>query len=418
MKTSYHMIWTAALLLGAGCQSRTSKQQEAAAADTLRTTSDTLPKPYATKSVTKRSDVIGWPAGKMPVALAGFSVSKFAEGLKNPRWIYVAPNGDIFVSEAATEGKSQNDVLVFRDQDGDGKPEIKKVFLSNLNKPFGMLIMNGHFYVGNTDGILMYPYETGQLEMKTPGKMILSLPAGGYNNHWTRNLMASKDGKKILVTVGSGSNVGENGIDNEKRRANILEINPDGSGEKVYASGLRNPQGMGYAPGTEVLWTSVNERDELGDNLVPDYLTSLKRGGFYGWPYSYWGQHVDTRVKEQKPELIKTALVPDVNLGSHTASLGLAFDEQGIMGDSKGGAFIGQHGSWNRSVLVGYQVAYVPFKNGKPAGKVKGFLTGFIADSAAAKVYGRPVGVAFDHKGHLLVADDAGNTIWCVMPKK
>jgi glucose/arabinose dehydrogenase len=243
----------------------------------------------------------------------------------------------------------------------------------------------------------------------------LELPAGGYNNHWTRNLIAGKDGSKIYVSVGSGSNVAEHGLENEVRRANILEINPDGSGEKIYAGGLRNPVGMAWAPGTNTLWTAVNERDELGDELVPDYITGVKPGDFYGWPFSYFGQHEDPRMKDkQRPDLVKSSIVPDVPLGSHTASLGLAFDEKGAFPPKyKGGAFVGQHGSWNHSKLVGYKVVFVPFSNGRPSGPPEEFLTGFITGKEN-KVYGRPAGVAFTPNGSLLVADDASNTIWRV----
>jgi glucose/arabinose dehydrogenase len=393
-----------------------------------------LPAPFASRSSTKLSNVIGWPDGKTPIAPAGFTVTKFAGDLDNPRWIYVAPNGDIFVSEASTEknlkkqiksvvtGKSKagntngsaDRITLLRDADHDGTPELKTVFLEDLNQPFGMTIIGNTFYVANTDGVLAYPYQPGQTKMTAQGKQILPLPAGGYNNHWTRNLFASKDGKKIFVTVGSGSNVGENGMEHEVKRAAILEINPDGSGERIYAGGLRNPQGMGYAPGTNTLWVAVNERDQLGDDLVPDYITSVKDGGFYGWPYSYFGQHEDPRMKDQqRPELVKSAIVPDVALSAHAAALGLAFDAQNIFpGKFKGGAFIGEHGSWNRSSFVGYKVGFVPFSNGKPSGKEEGFLTGFLTGHET-DAYGRPVGVAFTSDA-MLVADDAGNTIWRV----
>lgn len=430
------------LVLSLGCRSR-QQVPDPSKADTLKAANGQqvdLPAPYASKSTARYCDVIGWPAGKTPVAPQGFAVSRFADGLDNPRWIYIAPNGDILISEASTitsglkatlgkvvapkkinsvnGAKSANTIILLRDADQDGIPELRTTFLTGLNQPFGMLVLGNNFYVANTDGVLVFPYNPGQTSITGAGKKILDLPAGGYNNHWTRNLLASKDGKKIYVTVGSGSNVGEHGMDNEQRRANILEINPDGSGERIYASGLRNPQGMGWAPGTNVLWTSVNERDELGDELVPDYLTSVKVGGFYGWPYTYWGQHEDPRVKERRPDLAGKALVPDVPLGAHTASLGLAFDEKGILpAPYKNGAFIGQHGSWNRSSLSGYQVAFVPFGQGRPSSGPVPFLTGFIADSAGSKVYGRPVGVAFTDS-YLLVADDAGNTIWCVRPGK
>lgn len=436
----------ASLTVISACDSNKSqdekKQENAGNGDTLTTrVEDTvnLPAPYATKSAENYSDVVGWPQGVTPKAPEGFTVTKFADKLDNPRWIYIADNGDIFISEANSQNtlvksvkasvtekgqsgntsKSANQITMLRDADHDGKPELRSVFLTNLNEPYGMLILNNQFYVANTDGVMVYPYQTGQTKITGKGKKILDLPAGGYNNHWTRNLLAAKDGSKIYVTVGSASNAGEHGMDEEKRRADILQINPDGSGEIIYASGLRNPQGMGWAPGTNTLYTSVNERDELGDDLVPDYLTSVKQGGFYGWPFAYWGQHEDPRLKGQRPDLVKTAIVPDVSLGAHTASLGLAFDEQNkFPGTYKGGAFIGQHGSWNRSQFSGYQVAFVPFSNGKPSGNVQPFLTGFLKDTASGKVYGRPVGIAFTQQGDMLVADDAGNTIWRVSANK
>ncbi|GEO08150.1 PQQ-dependent sugar dehydrogenase [Segetibacter aerophilus] len=430
-------------LLVAGCNNDQAKKEEnAGKEDTVATSAGQpvdLPAPFATPSKTKFSNVIGWPEGKTPIAPEGFTVTKFAEDLNNPRWIYVAPNGDILVAEASTDasaikkvkgaisgknksqnlGNSGNKVLLFRDKDGDGKVEQSSIFAENLNKPFGMLIIGNSFYVANTDGLMQFPYQAGALKVSAPGKKILDLPAGGYNNHWTRNIIANKDNSKIYVSVGSGSNVGDNGMENEIRRADILEINPDGTGERIYAAGLRNPVGMGWAPGTNTLWTAVNERDGLGDGLVPDYITSVKEGGFYGWPYSYYGQHEDPRMKDnQNPELVKKAIVPDVPLGAHTASLGLAFDEKGVFPDKfKGAAFIGQHGSWNRSEFAGYKVVYVPFNNGKPSGPPQDFLTGFLTGEEN-KAYGRPVGIAFTQNGNMLVADDASNTIWMVSANK
>ncbi len=397
-----------------------------------------LPEPYATPSKTKFSNVIGWPEGKTPQAPEGFVVTKFSDGFDNPRNILVAPNGDVFISEGATKAgalkkfgakligadKAQkldgggNRIILLRDSDNDGKPDVKSVFLSGLNQPFGMAIINGSFYVANTDALWKYEYQRGDLKISGKGEKILSLPAGGYNNHWTRNLLASPDGSRLYVSVGSGSNVGEHGMDNEVRRANILEILPDGTGENIYASGLRNPVGMDFVPGTHNLWTAVNERDELGDELVPDYMTHVKEGGFYGWPYSYFGQNIDPQVKGQRPDLVKTALVPDMPLGAHTASLGLAFYDGKTFPDKyQGGAFIGQHGSWNRSSFAGYKVVFIPFKGSRPSGKPEDFLTGFIADAEKGDVYGRPVGVAVAADGALLVADDAANTVWRVAPK-
>ncbi len=349
----------------------------------------------------------------MPTAPADFKVDKYASDLEHPRWIYQAPNGDIFVAESNTK-RSADRITLLRDTDKNGQPN-KEVFLENLNQPFGMLVLGDYFYVANTDGLLRFPYKEGQTKMTGKGQKIMDLPAGGYNNHWTRNLLASPDGKKIYVSVGSASNVGEHGMDEEVRRANILTINPDGSGETVYASGLRNPVGMAWVPGTNVLWTAVNERDELGDDLVPDYITSVKQGGFYGWPYSYFGNNVDPRREGEKPELVSKAIVPDVPLGAHTASLGLSFyDKTNFPAQYHNGAFIGQHGSWNRSELVGYKVVFVPFKDGQPTGPMQDFLTGFIADASNSKVHGRPVGVTTLSDGTMLVADDEGNTIWRV----
>ena len=392
-----------------------------------------LPAPYATPSARNNSQTIGWKNGKTPIAPAGFTVSKFAEDLDNPRWLYVAPNGDVFVAMANTisdgftktasdkkpASKSSNTILILRDRNGDGIPEMQKVFLTNLNRPFGMLVLGNKFYVANTDGLWMYPYSAGQTEMVAKGIKILDLPAGGYNNHWTRNLLASRDGSKIYVTVGSGSNVAEHGIENEKRRANILEINPDGTGEKIFASGLRNPVGLGWATGTNTLWTAVNERDELGDELVPDYATSVKENGFYGWPYAYYGKNADPRRKDERNDLVNLSITPDVSMGAHTASLGLAFNDKNYLLPAYfGGMFIGQHGSWNRSQLSGYKVVFVPFKDGKPSGGMQDFLTGFIANEKNSTVYGRPVGVAFTHDGAMLVADDSGKTIWRITKNK
>lgn len=394
---------------------------------------DSLPIPYATKSVKNYSRVMGWPENTTPQAPTGFTVTKFAEGLKNPRWIYVTPNGDILVAEANTESKglkkvadkvsgkaqsqnideSANRITLLRDKNNDGKPEVSQVLLFGLNQPFGMLVLGNSLYVANTDGLMQYPYQPGQTQIKAEGKKILELPAGGYNNHWTRNIIANGDKTKIFISVGSGSNVAEHGMENEIRRANILEINPDGTGERIFASGLRNPVGMGLEPETFQLWTVVNERDELGDDLVPDFLTEVKADGFYGWPYAYYGANEDPRLKGQKPDLVKQTIKPDVSLGAHTASLGLAFyTQKNFPSKYHGGAFIGQHGSWNRATLSGYKVVFVPFKNGKPSGPPEDFLTGFIANLAKSEVYGRPVGVAVLPDGALLVADDASGIVW------
>lgn len=419
----------------AACNNAADKKMEetmpdTTAASTSSSSSDTLPPPFATKSVTNNSKVIGWPENKTPVAPEGFTVTKFADSLDNPRWIYVGKNGDIFVAESKTlkgikklgakiSGNTGR-IILFRDANKDGVFESRYAFAEGLNQPLGMLILNNHFYVGNTDALVQFDYKTGDTELKGDGKKLVSLPAGGYNNHWTRNIVTNKKGDKIYISVGSGSNVAEHGMDHEVRRANILEVNTDGSGERIYASGLRNPVGMDWAPGTETLWTAVNERDELGDDLVPDYITSVKEGGFYGWPYSYFGKNEDPRMKDkQNPDLVSKAIVPDVPVGAHTASLGLAFyDKQSFPSQYHNGAFVGQHGSWNRSELSGYKVVFVPFANGRPSGKLQDFLTGFIADASKSEVYGRPVCIAVLDDGSILVTDDASNVIWRVSKNK
>lgn len=373
---------------------------------------DTLPPPFATKSVRNSPKVVGWPEGKVPTAPAGFTVTKFADGLEEPRWAYVAPNGDVFVSESIA-GR----VLLFRDRNKDGVADSKSVYLKDQNRPFGMLIIGNKFYLANTDGLLEFPYDENANVNEAKGKKLVSLPAGGYNNHWTRNIITNAAKNKIYISVGSGSNVAEHGMDHEIRRAGILEVNLDGSNEKIYASGLRNPVGMDWSNG--VLWTAVNERDGLGDDLVPDYMTSVKEGGFYGWPYSYFGQNEDPRMNDkQRPDLVSKAIVPDVPLGSHTASLGLVFYKGNQFPEKyRNGAFIGQHGSWNRSELSGYRVVFVPFKDGRPSGKPEDFLTGFMNSSNKNEVYGRPVCTAVLADGSLLVTDDDANVIWRVSAK-
>ena len=406
------------VLSGVGALAQQNKTSNKSKAQTSTPKLD-LPKPYATKSAVNNPMVTGWKDGEMPVAPEGFKVNKFADGFQNPRWIYMGPNGDLFISESSTAPTSANQITILRDSDKDGKYDVRKVFLSKQNKPFGMLVLGDYFYVANTDGLIRYPYKAGQENISETGKKILSLPASGYNNHWTRNIIASPDGKKILVSVGSGSNNGENGMDKEVRRANILEINPDGTGEKIYAAGLRNPVGMDFYPGSNILWAAVNERDELGDNLVPDYITSVKRDGFYGWPYAYLGPNEDPRMKGKAPELVKKTIVPDVLLVSHTASLGLTFYKQNSFPEKyRNGAFVGQHGSWNRSELSGYKVVFVPFKDGKPAGKTEDFLIGFIDQADKSRVFGRPVCVTVIGDGSLLVSDDSSNTIWQITAEK
>ncbi len=397
------------------CKSRpASKKREITAID-----KNELPGPYQTRSVIKESLVIGWPQGKKPIPPDGFAVSLYADSLTSPRWFYETPNGDVLVSCSQTDTtKSPNNIILLRDADKDGQPDKRAVFLNGLSQPLGMLVLGNWFYVANTDGIYRYHFQPGQLQINGQGEKLLDLPAGGYNNHWTRNIILNPDKTKIYVSVGSGSNNGENGMDKEVRRAAILEINPDGTGERIFADGLRNPVGMAWQPGTNALWTVVNERDELGDDLVPDYLTSVKESGFYGWPFAYFGSNEDPRMKGQRPDLVARAIVPDVALGAHTASLGLAFytSEQFSI-KYLNGAFIGQHGSWNRSTFAGYKVIFVPFANGKP-GMPEDFLTGFIASEVKNEVYGRPVGVYVTSDGSLLVADDGANRVWKVTAVK
>ena len=424
MKTTIQLLSLSLLTVMTACQGQVKKKQKEALAKQAPTVVKTaigdltLPPPFATESTSKNSKVIGWPEGKTPIAPEGFTVTKFADGFENPRWTYIAPNNDIFVVESGTR-TSKNQITVLRDKDKDGKFETREVFIKDLNKPFGMLVLKDFFYIANTDGLYKYSYKSNPLKLETKGVKILELPAGGYNNHWTRNIISNADGSKIYVSVGSGSNVAEHGIDKEVRRADILEINPDGTGEKIYASGLRNPVGMDWNPVNKELWTAVNERDELGDDLVPDYITSVKKDGFYGWPYSYFGNILDPRMKGERKDLAAKAIVPDVPVGAHTASLGLAFyTKDKFPAKYKNGAFVGQHGSWNRSKISGYKVLFVPFKDGKPSGKPEDFLTGFISDNDKAEVYGRPVAVTVMNDGSLLVNDDSGNTIWKVTANK
>lgn len=406
------------------CKSDHEKKKDEMGANQLAQTADTvqtaigpliLPKPYATESVTNQNSLKDWPEGKMPTAPEGFIVIKFADDFDNPRWSYVAPNGDIFVSEADTRGSADR-ITLLRDTNGDGKVDVRKTFLEDLNQPYGMLVVGNNFYVANTDGLYKYPYSEGQTSLKdAKGEKIVELPAGGYNNHWTRNIITNKEKDQIYISVGSASNNAEHGMDEEIRRANILVVDLNGQNEKIYASGLRNPVGMDWNPVTGELWTAVNERDELGDNLVPDYVTSVQEGGFYGWPYSYFGNLKDPRMEGKGEDLVEKAILPDVSVGPHTASLGMTFYDADTFPEKyRNGIFVGQHGSWNRSTLSGYKVVFIPFENGKPTGEPEDFLTGFIADENDSEVYGRPVGVTVTPQGDLLVNDDSGNVIWKV----
>ena len=383
----------------------------------------------------------GWPADGHPTAGQGLAVARFADGLAHPRWLYVLPNGDVLVAETdappkpddgkgvrgfvmkqlmkkAGSGKpSANRITLLRDADGDGVAETRTVFIANVSSPFGMALVGNDLYVAATDALLRYRYEPGATSIEAPPAKVVDLPAGSINHHWTKNVIASRDGKKLYVTVGSNSNVAENGLDNEKDRAAIWEVDVATGAHRIFASGLRNPNGMAWEPQSGALWTAVNERDELGSDLVPDYMTSVVDGGFYGWPFSYYGQHVDSRVKAQRPDLVAHARVPDYALGAHTASLGLVSSLGTTLPDGfKEGMFVGQHGSWNRKPRSGYDVVFVPFANGKPSGAPINVLTDFVSRDGDA--YGRPVGVAIDGRGALLVADDVGNTIWRVTAAK
>jgi len=399
----------------------------------------TLPEPNRTLLPTVHiAPAKGWPQGGKPQAAPGLRVDAFASGLDHPRWLHVLPNGDVLVAEsdappkeqsqglrgwvarkimarAGSGGPSANRITLLRDSDGDGVPEQRSVFLDNLNSPFGMALVGNEFYVANTDGLLRFPYEQGAIRITASGEKVIDLPAGPINHHWTKNVVASPDGSRLYVTSGSNSNVAENGMQAEENRAAILEVDPQRKTMRLFASGLRNPNGLAWQPESGSLWTTVNERDEIGSDLVPDYMTSVQDGGFYGWPYSYFGQHVDTRVKPQRPDLVERALVPDYALGAHTASLGLAFYEGSLLPQRyRNGAFVGQHGSWNRRPRSGYKVVFVPFRDGMPDGRAEDVLTGFVNE--AGEALGRPVGVAVDRTGALLVADDVGNVIWRVRP--
>jgi glucose/arabinose dehydrogenase len=377
---------------------------------------------------------VGWTDGGVPDAVDGLEVTAFARDLDHPRWLYVLPNGDVLVAETAAPEResartglkglimakamknagsstpSADRITLLRDSNGDGEPELRTTFASDLHSPFGMVLVGDDFYVANTDSLVRFDYTRGATTLTQPAVRVAELPAGDINYHWTKNVVASRDGRRLYVTVGSNSNVGERGLEQERERAAILEIDPTTGSTSVYASGLRNPNGLAWEPQTGALWTVVNERDELGSDLVPDYLTQVAHGAFYGWPYSYFGDHVDARVEPPRPDLVQTARVPDYALGPHTASLGLVFYAADSLRDYRGGAFIAQHGSWNRKPPSGYRVVYVPFSAGRPDGMAREVLTGFVNDDGEAR--GRPVGLAVDATGALLVADDVGNSIW------
>jgi glucose/arabinose dehydrogenase len=428
------IVLSVALLLAACGDSATLPEQAAEGPNP--------PLPAPNKTLIPTVDIAfakGWPEGAKPTPAADLSVSAFATGLDHPRWLYVLPNGDVLVAETDAperpeEGRgiggfiyqtvqswagarvpSANRITLLRDRSDDGHAKTRATFLQGLNSPFGMALVGHDLYVADTDAVVRFPYADGDTQITAPGVKVADLPAGPINHHWTKNLIASPDGSRLYVTVGSNSNVGENGLDKEERRAAILEIDPASGQSRVFASGLRNANGLAWQPETGALWAAVNERDELGSDLVPDYMTAVKDGGFYGWPFSYWGQHVDDRVSPQRADLVAKAIVPDYALGDHTASLGLAFSGGTLLPERyRNGAFVGQHGSWNRRPRSGYKVIFVPFNEGQPSGKPLDVLTGFIG--ADDKAQGRPVGVAMDRDGALLVADDVGNTVWRVTP--
>ena len=427
-------IATVGLLGLAGCDQPTPLPSQAGFGDKPQ-----LPAPHTgVLPSVNFAKALGWPAGAGPTAAPGLQVAPYAQGLNHPRWLYVLPNGDVLVAETdgpdlkpigfrgwlerqvmkqvGAETHSPNQIVLLRGLGADGKAASRSVLLKGLNSPFGMTLVGDTLYVANTDSVMAFPYKAGETEITAPGTKLIDLPGGPIDHHWTKNVIASPDGSKLYVTVGSNSNVGENGIEAEKGRAAIWEVDRATGKSRIFASGIRNPNGLDFEPKTGALWTAANERDEIGDDLVPDYMTSVKDGGFYGWPYSYYGQHVDVRVSPQRPDLVAKATVPDYALGAHTASLGLTFYRGTLLpAPYAGGAFIGQHGSWNRSQRSGYKVIFVPFANGRPSGPPQDILTGFLSPKDEA--YGRPVGVAVDSTGALLVADDVGRTIWRVTPK-
>ncbi|MBZ7927494.1 sorbosone dehydrogenase family protein (plasmid) [Ensifer adhaerens] len=384
------------------------------------------------------ASIVGWKKEETPAVAPGLKIAAFATGLQHPRAVYSLPNGDVLVVESKSPGTEpirrpkdlvmgwieslaaggsgdapSNRITLLRDADGDGVPEVKSVFIDHLDSPFGVALVENDLYVANTNAIMRFPYQTGQTEITATPVMLTALPGGPINHHWTKSLVASPDGTKLYVGVGSNSNITENGIQAEENRAAILEVDRASGAWRIFASGLRNPNGLTFEPTTKQLWTVVNERDELGPNLVPDYMTSVKEGGFYGWPYSYYGQHVDPRVMPQRPDLVGKALPPDYALGSHVAPLGLAFyTAEALPEKYRGGAFVGEHGSWNRQKFSGYKVVFVPFEAGHPSGKAEDVVTGFLNKDEHAR--GRPVGIGVDTKGALLIADDVGNTVWRV----
>jgi glucose/arabinose dehydrogenase len=448
MKRFTHLLALVALpiaaLLLAGCGETAKLPHEAGIGPTPQ-----LPAPNKTLMPTVHiAPAVGWADAAGPTARPGFTVTALARGLDHPRWVYTLPNGDVLVVESNRPPKpegshdggsgpvarikskvmtmvqkragagtpSANRITLLRDADGDGTAEVRQVFMQNLMSPFGVALVGNELFIANADALVKVPYTEGQTRIDAAPVKVTDLPAG-INHHWTKNVIANRDGTKLYVTVGSNSNIGENGMASEEGRAAIWEVDAKSGQKRLFASGLRNPNGMGWEPETNVLWTVVNERDEIGSDLVPDYLSSVKDGGFYGWPWSYYGAHVDVRVQPQRPDMVAKAVVPDYALGAHVASLGMTFSHpRGMPPEFANGLFVGEHGSWNRRPLSGYQVVFVPFAGGRPSGPPVDFLTGFL--SADEKAQGRPVGVTLDKSGALLVADDVGNTVWRVARAK
>jgi glucose/arabinose dehydrogenase len=430
-------VWMTVLLVSAACGSAARLPVEAGMGP-----SPSIPEPRTSLIPTVHvADARGWPSGARPTSAAGTTVAPFATGLDHPRWLYVLPNGDVLVAEtngpprpddatgikgwffklfqkkAGAAVPSANRITLLRDADGDGVAETRTVFLDSLYSPFGMVLVGNSLYVANSNALVRFEYVPGETRITSRAVIITNLPAGRINHHWTKNVVASADGSKLYVSVGSNSNAAENGIDNEVERAAIWEVDRKSGSHRVFASGLRNPVGMAWNAETGALWVAVNERDELGSDIVPDYMTAVHDGAFYGWPYSYYGAHVDARVKPQRSDLVASAVVPDYALGPHTASLGLASSRGTTLPPAfQNGMFVGQHGSWNRKPHSGYKVIFVPFANGQPSGQPVDVLTGFLDDHGNA--LGRPVGVAVDRRGALLVADDVGNTVWRVTGRR
>jgi glucose/arabinose dehydrogenase len=429
------LVATAGLLALAGCGANASLPVRAQTGSV-----PALPPPAPeTIPTVNIAPATGWTGGAGPDAAAGFEVEAFARGLDHPRWLYVLPNGDVLVAETNTPAESNglgglkgwvmkrvmkragagvpspDRIVLLRDSNGDGVADVRSVFLDHLHSPFGMVLVDGSLYVADTDALLRFPYRRGETSIAARAEKVTDLPAGPINYHWTKNVVAGPDGDVLYVSIGSNSNVGGRGMAVEEGRARIIQVDPGTGATRTVASGMRNPVGMAVQPGSGALWVVVNGRDELGGDLVPDYLTHVTPGGFYGWPYSYYGQHVDPRVKPQRPDLVARAIVPDYALGSHVAPLGLAFYTGDLFSARyRDGAFVGEHGSWNRRPRSGYKVVFIPFADGKPAGPPEDFLAGFV--SPGGKAFGRPVGVAVDQAGALLVADDVGNVVWRVTP--